>query len=207
MLADHDTWSNPQLQALVQTHARLIQEYRCVERQLQGPAPADPVVDQGPQVNSPLLIPPLDQLAQLRAARAHGENAENAQEEAAQGLRMLDQRRITAAIMKYWAPHVEARALGPPPPPHHRGKVMHPGQLSQTIPCISRTVVGQQGHSLLQASMPDDEEIECTLQAQISQLDPPRISQLFRAHHGLLNVQSILTCNKEKVIQDWISWN
>jgi hypothetical protein len=120
VLADHDTWSNPQLQALVQTHARLIQEYRCVERKLQGPAPAAPVVDQGPQVNSPLLIPPLNQLAQLRAARAHGENAENAQEEAAQGLRMLDQRRITAAIMKYWAPHVEARDLGPP---HHRGKV------------------------------------------------------------------------------------
>jgi hypothetical protein len=123
VLADHDTWSNPQLQALVQTHARLIQEYRCVERQLQGPAPAAPVVDQGPQVNTPLLIPPLNQLAQLRAARAHGKNAENAQKEAAQGLRMLDQRRITAAIMKYWAPHVEALALGPP---HHRGKVMHP---------------------------------------------------------------------------------
>jgi hypothetical protein len=116
VLADHDTWSNPQLQALVQTHARLIQEYKCVKRQLQGPAPAAPVVDQGPQVNSFLLIPPLNQLAQLCAARAHGENAENAQEEAAQGLRMLDQRRITAAIMKYWAPHLEARALGPP---HH----------------------------------------------------------------------------------------
>ena len=69
VLADHDTWSNPQLQALVQTHARLIQEYRCVELQLQGPAPAAPVVDQGPQVNPPLLIPPLNQLAQLRAAK------------------------------------------------------------------------------------------------------------------------------------------
>jgi hypothetical protein len=43
-------------------------------------APAAPVVDQGPQAKSPLLIPPLNQLAQLRAARAHGENAENAQE-------------------------------------------------------------------------------------------------------------------------------
>jgi hypothetical protein len=38
---------------------------------------------------------------------------------------------------------------------------MHPRQLTQTIPYISRTVVGQQGHSLLQASMPDDEELEC----------------------------------------------
>jgi len=81
VLADHDTWSNPQLQALVQTHARLTQEYKCVERQLQGPAPAAPVVDQGHQANSPLLIPPLNKLAQLRAAWAHGENTENAQEE------------------------------------------------------------------------------------------------------------------------------
>ena len=112
----------------------------------QGPAQAAPVVDQGPQVHSPLLIPPLNQLAQLRAAGAHGENAENAQEEAAQGLRMLDQRKITAAIMKLWAPHVEARALGPP---HLRGQVMHQRQLSQIIPCISRTVEGQLGHSLL----------------------------------------------------------
>ena len=104
---------------------------KCVERQSQGPSPAAPVVDQGHQVHSPLLLPPLNQLAQLRAAGAHGENAENAQEEAAQGLRMLDQRRITAAIMKLWAPHVEARTLGPP---HHRGQVMHPRQLSLTIP-------------------------------------------------------------------------
>ena len=122
---------NPQSQALVQTYARRIQEYKCVERQPQGPAQAAPVVDQGPQVHSPLLIPPLNQLAQLRAAGAHGENAENAQEEAAQGLRMLDQRKITAAIMKFWAPHVEARALGPP---HLRGQVMHQRQLSQIIP-------------------------------------------------------------------------
>ena len=60
VLADHGTWSNPRLQALVQTHARLIQEYKCVERQPPGPAQAAPVVDQGPQVHSPLLIPPLN---------------------------------------------------------------------------------------------------------------------------------------------------
>ena len=153
------------------------------------PRPPAPVIDQGPQFNSPLLIPPLNQLAQLRAARAHGENAENAQEEAAQGLRMLDQRRITAAIMKYWAPHVEARTIGPP---HHRGKVMHPRQLSQTIPCISRTVVGQQGHSLFTSFYARRRGTRVrAIQAQISQLDPPRVSQLFRAHHGLLHVQSI----------------
>jgi hypothetical protein len=67
---------------------------------------------------------------------------------------------------------------------------MHPRQLSQTIPCISRTVVGQQGHSLLQASMPDDEERECAPSKRKFLHWTPRVSQLFRAHHGLLNVQS-----------------
>ena len=52
--------------------------------------------------------------------------------------------------------------------PHLRGQVMHQRQLSQTIPCISRTVKGQPGHSLLQASMPDDEELECALSTKSS---------------------------------------
>ena len=38
---------------------------------------------------------------------------------------------------------------------------MHTRQSTQTIPCISRTVRGQSGHSLLQESMPDDEELDC----------------------------------------------
>jgi hypothetical protein len=202
VLADHGTWSNPQLQALVQTHTRLIQEYKCVERQSQGPAPADPVVDQGPQVHSPLLIPPLNQLAQLRAAGAHGENAENAQEEAAQGLRMLGQQKITAAIMKLWAPHVEACAFGPA---HLRGQFMHQRQLSQTIPCISRTVEGQLGHSLLQASMPDDEELECTLSKRKS-LNWTPLAFLNSLGHTT-GFSTSKAFNKEKVTQDWISWN
>jgi hypothetical protein len=56
-----------------------------------------------PQVTTPLLIPPLNQLDQQPAARAHGENVENAQE--GQGLWMPDQRRITREIMRGWAPH------------------------------------------------------------------------------------------------------
>jgi len=37
-------------------------------------------------------------------------------------------------------PNKEASALGAP---HHRGRIMHPRQLTQTIPCISRTVMQQ----------------------------------------------------------------
>jgi hypothetical protein len=90
-LTVHDTWSNSQLQALVKAHARLIRDYNCAEWRTQDPAiemraPATSGADQVPQVTTPLLIPPLNQLAQLPAARAHGENAENAQE--GRGLRM-----------------------------------------------------------------------------------------------------------------------
>jgi hypothetical protein len=71
---------------------------------------------------------------------------------------MPEQRKITPAIMKEWGPYKVLRTLGAP---HHRGSVMHKLQSTQTIPCISRTVIGQSGHSLLQESMPDDEELDC----------------------------------------------
>ena len=69
-LADHDTWSNSQLQALTKSNDSLIQEYECAEWQSQDPdavgrAPAAPAADQVPQVTTPLLIPPLNQLAQV----------------------------------------------------------------------------------------------------------------------------------------------
>jgi hypothetical protein len=145
--------------ALVQTHTCLIHDYKCAEQQPQHDAPGSPAAaDQVPRAPTPLLIPPLNQLALLLVARDPGENAENAQDEVAQGPRMPDQRKITAAIMKEWGPHKALRALGAP---HHRGSVMHSRQSTQTIPCISRTVIGQSGHSLLQDSMPDDEELEC----------------------------------------------
>ena len=111
-LAAPDTWSNSQLQALVTAHASLIHDYKCAEQQPQHHAPAAPAAAQVPQAPTPLLIPPLNQLAQLRAARAQGENAENAQDEV-EGPRMPDQRKITAAIMKAWAPHIAAMMMIP----------------------------------------------------------------------------------------------
>jgi hypothetical protein len=107
--------------ALVQTNTCLIHDYKCAEQQPQHDAPASPAAAaQVPQAPTPLLIPPLNQLALLLAARAPGENAENAQDEVAQGPRMPEQRKITAAIMKEWGPHKALRALGAP---LHRGSV------------------------------------------------------------------------------------
>ena len=74
---------------------------------------------------------------------------------------------------------------------------MHPRQLTQTIPYISRTVVGQQGHSLLQASMPDDEELECA----------PSKRKFLNSLGHTTGFSTSKAFNKEKVIQDWISWN
>ena len=37
---------------------------------------------------------------------------------------------------------------------------MHPRHQTQVIDCVSRSVEGQPGHSLLQNAMPDDEEAE-----------------------------------------------
>ena len=82
---------------------------------------------------------------------------------------------------------------------------MHPRQLSQTIPCISRTVVGQQGHSLLQASMPDDEELECA-PSKRKLLNWTPLAFLNSLGHTT-GFSTSKAFNKEKVIQDWISWN
>ena len=62
-LAAHDTWSNTQLMALVQTQTSLIHDYKCAEQQPQHDAPAAPAAAaQVPQAPTPLLIPPLNQL-------------------------------------------------------------------------------------------------------------------------------------------------
>jgi hypothetical protein len=202
-LAAHDTWSNTQLMALVQTHTCLIHDYKCAEQQPQHDAPAAPAAAaQVPQAPTPLLIPPLNQLALLLAARAPGENAENAQDEVAQGPRMPEQRKITAAIMKEWGPHKALRALGAP---HHRGSVMHSRLCTQTIPCISRTVIGQSGHSLLQDSMPDDEELDCVAsKRKVLNWTPLAWLNSLSHHTGF---STSVDFNKEKVMQDWTAWN
>jgi hypothetical protein len=149
-----DTWSNSQLKALVEAHNSLLTDYKCTE----WPAPANgnnnaPALD--PQVSS-LLIPPLQKLASMPIG-APVENADNAQEDDASP-QMPSQRRITKAIMQNWGPHRQAHSDGAP---HPRGKDLHLRHQTQVIDCMSRSVEGQPGHSLLQNAMPDDEEVDC----------------------------------------------
>ena len=149
-----------------------------------------------------LLTPPINKLALLLAARAPGENAENAQDEGAQGPRMPEQRKITAAIMKEWGPHKDLRARGAP---RHRGRDMHKRQFTQTFPCISRTVTGQPGHSLLQEAMPDDEELDCAAsKRKVLNWTPLAWLNSLSHHTGF---STSVDFNKAKVMQDWTAWN
>ena len=118
-------------------------------------------------------------------------------DEVVQGPRMPDQRKITAAIMKAWAPHIAARALGA----HPRGNIMHSRLLTQTIQCISRTVIGEPGHSLLQDSIPDDEELECVpSKRKLLNWTPLAWLNSLSHHTGFSTSEGF---NKEKTIQDW----
>ena len=138
----------------------------------------------------------------MHKQRAPGENAENAQDEAARGPQMPEQRKITAAIMKEWGPHKALRALGAP---HPRGDVMHTRQSTQTYPCISRTVRGQSGHSLLQDSMPDDEELDCVAsKRKVLNWTPLAWLNSLSHHTGF---STSVDFNKAKVMQDWTAWN
>jgi hypothetical protein len=80
---------------------------------------------------------------------------------------------------------------------------MHQRHLTQTIPCISRTAISQPGHSLLQDSMPDDEELDCA-PSKRKMLNWTPFARLNSSGHrtGFSNSKDF---NKEKVLQDWTS--
>ena len=60
--------------------ARVLANAARQSQELDAAGRAAPAVDQVLQVTTPLLIPPLNQLALLSAVRAHGKIAENAEE-------------------------------------------------------------------------------------------------------------------------------
>jgi hypothetical protein len=139
-LAAPDTWSNSQLQALATTHAKLIQEYKCAEQQPQHDAPAAPAAAQVPQAPTPLLIPPLNQLAQLRAARAHGENGCTRPADA----RSKENHSGNHGSMPGpGPPHSRACTWNRPQRQHH---ALAPALADH--PMHIKTVIGQPGHSL-----------------------------------------------------------
>jgi len=82
---------------------------------------------------------------------------------------------------------------------------MHSRLLTQNIPCISRTVIGEPGHSLLQDSMPDDEERECVpSKRKMLNWTPLAWLNSLSHHTGFSTSEGF---NKERVIQDWTAWN
>ena len=199
-LQEPDSWSNSQLQALVQAHTSLMTDYKCSEWQApDGGNNAQDALAPAPQASS-LLIPPLQKLA-LMPIGAPVENADNAQEDEASP-QMPSQRRLTKAIMREWGPHHQARTDGAP---HPRGQHVHPRHQTQVITCLSRTVEGQPGHSLLQNAMPDDEEQDCepskrkkitwTSNAWLNSIGHP---MGFSLTHGF---------NKVQVERDWVSYH
>jgi hypothetical protein len=115
---------------------------------------------------------------------------------------MPEQRKITAAIMKYWGPHKDLRALGAP---HQRGRDMHIRHATQTYPCISKTVHGQPGHSLLQEAMTDDEDLNCAASKRNVLNWTPLAWLNSLSHHT--GFSTSVAFNKAKVMQDWTAWN
>ena len=113
---------------------------------------------------------------------------------------MPDQRRITAEIMREWAPLRDTRANSAP---HDRGKVLHPRHSTQTFDCISRTIEGQPGHSRLQDSMPDEEELDCAPSKRIKLNWTPMAWLNSTSHPTGFSTSEAF--NKEKVIQGWTS--
>jgi hypothetical protein len=113
---------------------------------------------------------------------------------------MPDPRRIAREIMRCCAPHSDTRENGALQP---RAMALHLRHATQTFDCISRTLEGQPGHSRLQASMPDDEEIDCAQRKTITWTPIAFLSSLghdtgFSTSEGF---------NKEKGHQDWTSYH
>jgi hypothetical protein len=79
---------------------------------------------------------------------------------------------------------------------------MHQRHFTQTIPSISRTVIGQPGHSLLRDSMPDDEELDCAPSKRKTLNWTP-----FAWFNSLGLRAGFSISEEEKVLQDWTSFH
>ena len=76
---------------------------------------------------------------------------------------------------------------------------------SQKTVCISRTVVGQQGHSLLQNSTPDEEERDCAPNKRKTITWTPDAFLNSLGHDWGFSINEGFT--KEKVQQDLVTYN
>jgi len=83
---------------------------------------------------------------------------------------------------------------------------MHQRHFTQTFACISRTVEGQPGHSRLQESMRDEDELDCapSKRKTINWTPLAWLNSLLGHPTGFSTSEDF---NKEKVQQDWTSFN
>ena len=127
------------LVALHRTHSLLIQEFNCVES-AQDPHAVDAAADDDderdgddPQPAAPLPLPTLNTLASLHASED-------------EDTKLPEQRRITAQIMRNWAPHMVIEAV----PPNARTAKKLSLHKAQKFNAVTRTDEGDMGHSILQ---------------------------------------------------------
>ena len=112
---------------------------------------------------------------------------------------MPDQRRITREIMRRWAPHSDARENGAPQP---RAMAWHQRHATQTFDCVSRTL---EASPRLQASMPDEEELDCAPHKRKTITWTPNAFLSSLGHDT--GFSTSVGFNKVKVHQDWTSYH
>ena len=139
-LDDPTTWSAANLVDLNTTHQELIEQYHCVEATpgADDTATAD---TEDAQAAAPLSLPPLNLLAKHNLSDP----------ESGAGCSPPTQRQITTQVMRFWGPHLEARA------PNTRCQDMRALHCAQTFPATSRVQEGADDHSILQDNMPEQE--------------------------------------------------
>ena len=149
------SWTAPNLNALRDTHARLLREYQCVEvapSDVVGDAAApDPDAAAAPVVT--LLLPPLNLLATMQ----------NSSEEEGNTTTWPTQARLTSHIMRRWAPHLQSAANSI----CNRSKQVNELHQLQRIPAKVAAPT-----SILGNDMPDNED-DNTVKAKYFKWAPP----------------------------------
>ena len=104
---DPATWIAPDLLSLTELHSTMIDTYHCVEGPQSPQQNAAAPLANGPEVTHPLSLPPLNSLARAQDSMEDDNADENLS-------KLPPQKRITAQIMKHWAPHADARSSATP---------------------------------------------------------------------------------------------
>ncbi len=160
------SWTAPNLNALRDTHARLLREYQCVEvapPDVVGDAAA-PVPDAAAAPVVTLFLPPLNLLATMQ----------NSSEEEGNTTTWPTQARLTSHIMRKWAPHLQAAANSI----CNRSKQVNELHQLQRIPAKVAAPT-----SILGNDMPDNEDDNAVKAKYIKWAPPAFITCLSSLQH------------------------